>query len=71
MSMLSKNLEKSLHRAFDGQPRAGLRHILHDAVAPPGAVDAHHVRADPTFECDALTLPTFCSHHLLPRALWN
>ena len=36
---------QALDRAFDGQLGAGLRDVFHGALAPPGAVDAHHVRA--------------------------
>src|ERR1700682_1909974 len=43
-----------LDRAFDGEFRADLRDVFHDALAPPGAVDAHHMRADAALERDAL-----------------
>ena len=50
-----------LDRAFHRELCAGLGNVFHDAVAAPGAVDAHHVRGDAAFERDALALAPFCS----------
>src|ERR1700730_634805 len=60
-------------RAFDGKLRAGFGDVFHDAIAPPGAVDAHHVRGYPALEGDAFALAPFgrhcsCSSPLSSRA---
>src|ERR1700681_2407897 len=54
-----------LDGSFHGELRAGLGNVFHGAIAPPGPVDAHHMRTDAAFEYDALALAPFC-HHRLP-----
>src|SRR5580693_8117716 len=53
---------QSFDRALDGELRTGLGDVFHDAVAPPGAVDAHHVRGYPALEGDAFALAPFGRH---------
>src|SRR5260370_32620047 len=54
-----------LDGSFHGELRAGFGNVFHGAIAPPGSIDAHHMRTDAAFEYDALALAPFC-HHRLP-----
>ena len=57
-----------LDGAFYGEFSAGFRYVFHLAIAPPGTVDAHHLRRDPAFERDALTLAPFRYHRHAPSS---
>src|ERR1700742_2835072 len=58
-----------LDRSLDRELRTALRDVFHLALAPPGAVDAHHVRGNAALEGDALALATLCRHRVLrPQA---
>src|ERR1700738_4982705 len=57
---------QALDGAVDREFGAGLRNVFHRAFTPPGAVDAHHMRGDPTLECDALALAPFCHQWFAP-----
>src|SRR6185437_8909118 len=52
--------DRTLHREFG----ARLRDVLHHAVAPPGAVDSHHMRVDSAFKHDAVARAPFRRHIL-------
>src|SRR5260370_26265670 len=54
-----------LDGSLPGDIRAGFGNVFHGAIAPPGSIDAHHMRTDAAFEYDALALAPFC-HHRLP-----
>src|SRR3954463_10240235 len=41
---------QAFDRAVDGQFGAAVGDVLHGAVAPPGAVDTHHLGRDPALE---------------------
>src|SRR2546423_4531467 len=43
---------QTLDGAFDGQLGPGLGDVFHDTFAPPGTIDAHHVRRITALECD-------------------
>ena len=59
---------QALDRTFHRQLGAGLGNVFHDAVAAPGAVDAHHMGGDAAFERHALALAPFCCRHgLVPN----
>src|SRR6516165_4535465 len=47
---------QAFDRSLDGEFRAGFRHVLHSAIAPPGAVDSHHMRRYPALEGDAVAV---------------
>src|SRR3977135_3569376 len=57
---------QTLDGTFDREFRAGFRNVFHRAFAPPGAVDAHHMRGYPALECDSLALAPFCHHGFAP-----
>src|SRR5579871_749065 len=54
-----------LDGALDSEFCARLGNVVHEAVAPPGAVDAHHVRRNPTLEDDACVFAPFACCHAL------
>src|ERR1700744_6245973 len=55
---------EALDRALDGELGAGLGHVLHGAIAAPGAVDAHHMCRYSALEGDAVALAPFgCACH--------
>src|ERR1700733_4234698 len=51
---------------LDGEFRTGLRDVFHLAIAPPGAVDAHHVRSEAALKRDALALAPLGPHDGAP-----
>src|SRR5580698_4959401 len=51
---------------LDGEFRTGLRDVFHLAIAPPGAVDAHHVRSEAALKRDALALAPLGPHDVAP-----
>ena len=54
------------NRALDGQLGAGLGDVFHGAFAPPGAVDAHHMRGEAALEHHPLALAPLARHVLAP-----
>src|SRR3981081_2137608 len=50
---------QTLDGTIDRQLGAGLGDVLHHTVAPPGAIDAHHVRGKTALKCDAIALAPF------------
>src|SRR5258708_23931497 len=54
-----QTLDRALHRELG----AGLGDVFHHTIGSPGTVDTHHVRREPAFECDAVTLAPFRSRH--------
>src|SRR5690242_15483354 len=50
---------QTFDRPLDRKFCAGLGDVLHHAVAPPSAVDSHHVRVDAALEGDAVALAPF------------
>src|SRR4029450_8120810 len=54
---------QALDRAFDRQLGASLGNVFHHAVAPPGAVDSHHMRRKAALEYDSISLAPFRRRH--------
>src|SRR5882757_188981 len=53
---------QAFDRTLDSELGAGLGHIFHGAVAPPGAVDAHHVRGYAALKCVTIAPASFRRH---------
>src|SRR5262249_7248373 len=62
---------KSLDGTLHGELGAGLGAVLHGAVAPPSAVDPHHVSGDPAFEGDTFALAPLARRHVCAPAALN
>src|SRR5712671_1665292 len=57
---------QALDGSFNRELGASLGNVFHRAFAPPGSVDAHHMRSEAALECDALAPAPFCHHRLAP-----
>src|SRR5262249_55469417 len=54
---------QTFDRALDGELGSDLRDVLHDAVAPPGPVDPHHLGRYPALEYDAIAFASLVARH--------
>src|SRR3954447_12123793 len=57
---------QAFDRSLDGKLGASLGDVFHGTFAPPGAVDAHHVRREAAFEHHPLALAPFTRHVAAP-----
>src|SRR4051812_31586615 len=57
---------QAFDRAVDGQLGAAVGDVLHGAVAPPGAVDTHHLGRDPALENNPAVAALVRLHRHLP-----
>src|SRR5262245_48175205 len=54
---------QTFDRALDGELGSDLGDVLHDAVAPPGPVDPHHLGRYPALEYDAIAFVSLVARH--------
>lgn len=57
---------QAFDRAVDGQLGAAFGDVLHGAVAPPGAVDSHHLGRNPALENNPVVAALVRLHRHLP-----